>query len=126
MIAVILKFVVVPIGQMREWSYLYFHEESSIRNMQPTDPLETDPRIWACARNCVLTAYGNICFDPEHTTIIEMYRLRDDLKVELQGRINLETLKRLWKRLGETGAVGKSYILKLDDSMQDCMNEALF
>ncbi len=57
-----------------------------------------------------LTAYGNICFSPEHVTNKAMERLVTDLRKNLSGDIEVDTLVRIWDRLAKTGAYGQGYV----------------
>jgi hypothetical protein len=98
--------------------------DAQIRNLRPTQPNAIDPRVWECAHGWVVTAYCNICFSPEHTATPEMYRLQADLEERLQGEIDLETLKWIWRRLGETGPHGKQYTDRFGPAFRECFGAA--
>lgn len=110
-----------PVSRRMEWVRVLRQIDVLIDGLRPTQPNTINPSVWDCARGAVKTAYANICFSPEHTSTAEMYRLRDDLEVKLQGPIDLETLRWLWARLGQTGPHGKQYIQRFDYLIRPCL-----
>lgn len=118
--AVLLRIIIVPLGRQMEWVRLARQMDMPIRSLRPTQPNSIPPGVWDCAHGWVVTAYGNICFSPEHTDTAEMYRLRDDLKVKLNGQIDLGTLRWIWARLSETGPHGKRYTDRFGASFREC------
>jgi hypothetical protein len=119
--AVLLSFLIVPFTRQMEWVRLFRQMETSLNVLKPAQPNSIGPGTWDCAHRWVVTAYCNICFSPQHTATAEMYRLRDDLGEKLNDRIDLETLKWIWIRLGETGPHGKRYTERFEPSFRDCL-----
>ena len=117
---VLLSFCIAPIASRMEWNRIERRMASSIRSLEPTHPKTIDPRAWECAHSWVQTAYINICFCPEHTSIAEMYRLQEDLDGKLTDEIDLETLRWIWDRLGNTGPHGKQYIERFRPAFRSC------
>jgi hypothetical protein len=122
LLAILMNFCLVPIGRDMDWMRLRRQMDVSIRSLGPSHPDAVNPSVWDCAHSWVVTAYGNICFSPEHTATAEMYRLRDDLKKKLAGEIDLNTLKWIWSRLGDTGPHGKQYIERHTPPFRDCFS----
>ena len=118
--ALLLSFLIAPVGRQMEWRGLAREMDTSIRYLKPTQPNSIASGTWDCAHGWVITAYCNICFSPEHTTTAEMYRLREDLEKKLNGKIDLGTLRWTWIRLGETGPHGKQYIERFEPAFRDC------
>jgi hypothetical protein len=118
--AVLLRMIIVPFSRQTEWVRLARQMDTTIRLLQPTQPDSIPPGVWNCAHDWVVTAYGNICFSPEHTDTAEMYRLRDDLNARVNGQIDLTTLKWIWVRLSETGPHGKRYVNRFGPSFREC------
>lgn len=125
-VGLLLWFIFIPLRQQLEWARVARQMDATIRYLKPTEPNAVGSGEWDCAHAWVVTAYCNICFSTEHTTTAEMYRLRDDLDRKLTGPVNLETLKWIWDRLGETGHHGKQYTEHYEPSFRDCffVNEA--
>jgi hypothetical protein len=119
-VAALLSFLIVPVGRQMEWTRLARQVDTSIRSLRPTQPNFTGSGTWNCAHGWVITAYGNICFSPEHTATSEMYRFRADVEKKLNSGIDLETLKWIWNRLSETGPRGKRYTERFEPSFRDC------
>jgi hypothetical protein len=109
LLALPMAFCLVPIQPHAEWSRLERLMDASIQYLRPSDPSTVDPAVWEAAHGSTVTAYGNVCFSPEHVSMPEMYRLRDDLDAKLKGKVDLDTLVWIWERLGKTGPSGESY-----------------
>jgi hypothetical protein len=122
LLALFLNFCIVPIGRHMEWTRLERQIDSYIRYLKPTPPSTIKPGEWDCAHSWIVNAYCNICFSPEHTAATEMYRLRKDLRAKLRDRIDLETLKWIWNRLGQTGPYGKQYTERFGPLFRDCFS----
>ena len=120
--ALLLNFCIVPLGRQTEWRRLQNRMDSTIRTPSWTDRAgrHESKRVGNVPDGRVVTAYGNICFSPEHTVTVEMYRLRDDLDKKLASGVHLDTLKWIWNRLGKTGPHGKRYIERHSPSFRDC------
>jgi hypothetical protein len=103
-----------------EWTRLARQIDSSIRYLRPSHPDVVNPAVWDCAHGWVVTANGNVCFSPEHAATSEMHRLRHDLQKRIAGEIDLNTLKWIWSRLGDTGPHGKRYVDRFGSSFRDC------
>ncbi len=118
--AVLLNYLIVPFSRQMEWVRLFRQMDTSIGYLKPTQPNSIGPGAWDCAHGWVVTAYCNICFSPQHTTTAEMYRFRDDLNEKRNASIDLQTLKWIWIRLGETRPHGKRYTERYEPTFREC------
>lgn len=120
-LAVLLGTFVVPVGRRFEFSRLARQMDTSIRYLRPTNFSGVSPTVWECAQVWTVTAYGNVCFSPEHVATAEMYRLRDDLERKLAGPVDLDTLTWIWDRLARTGPSGKRYVERFRPLLEECL-----
>jgi hypothetical protein len=109
-LSVLLGFCVLPVFELNAYHRLQRQTDTSIRYLRPTDPQAVSPVAWECASGWTITAYGNICFSPEHVSYAELCRFRDDLDRKLAGKIDPSTLIWIWDRLAETGPHGQRYV----------------
>ncbi len=124
LLAVLLRVLIVPAGRFYEWRRLDQEIRVLLGALRPIQQGGTLPAGWDCAEQWVGTAYSNVCFSPGHVTTAEMYRLRDDLKARLGGPADLETLRWIWSRLGETGPHGREYIERFGPEFRACFPPA--
>jgi hypothetical protein len=121
-VGLLCAFYILVLHSTLEYARVQRQIDSSIRNLRPSRPEKVNQAVWECSRGWLVTAYCNICFSPEHTTIEEMYRLRTDVRKELESEIELDTLKRIWARLAQTGPHGKKYIARYEASFRNCFS----
>jgi len=119
-LAAVMGFCVVPFGRQAEFLRIHRQLYDSIRDLKPSNQASVSPAVWECASDWTITAYGNICFSPEHVETAEMYRLRDELNGKLGGFIDLDTLIWIWDRLAKTGPHGKQYIERYRPQFLEC------
>lgn len=117
--AVLLSLCIIPTGRQMEWRGLQSEMQTTLRNLRPSRP-PVSQATWNCAHGWVTNAYGNVIVVQGVPTTAEMYRLRDDLETKLKGSHDLNTLKWLWNRLGETSPHGKRYTEIFGASFRDC------
>ena len=116
-----MAFCLAPIYRQSEFVRLQWSVDAVIRNLQPTDPASVTPAVWDCVRGATITAYDNVCVGPEHVSITEMIRLREDLDRKLKGKVDLDTLVWIWERLGQTGPTGKDYATRFRPLLDHCV-----
>lgn len=97
--------------------------QAIVRRLESMRPDTADLAVWKCATEAIETAYGNICFSPEHVSMAEMRRLRNDLDAKLRGPVDMATLAWIWNRLGETGPHGRRYIKRFKSLFHDCTRD---
>lgn len=125
-LAILLRYVIVPIGRIDQWMRLERKIESRIRHLQPSEPNSIDPNVWNCARQWILYALGESCQVPGNPANHELMRLIEDLEAKLQGKVDLETLKWIWYRLGKVGRSGESYTRSFMPQFQKCLETGQF
>ena len=59
-LAVLLSWIIVPVGRQMEWVRLFRQIDTPIRYLRPTQPTSISPATWDCAHTWVVTAYCNI------------------------------------------------------------------
>jgi hypothetical protein len=118
--------VIVPVGRLSHYARVQRQMYDSISALRSRVPPSISPVTWECASGWTITAYANVCFSEEHVTIGEMYRLREDLALELQGPITPDTLVWIWDRLSRTGRHGKQYVAKFKQAFLECFPPGTF
>lgn len=97
----------IPVGRVTEFNRQQIDVGLTLNSLQSKRPTEVAPVLWECVWVWTRTFHGNISFSPEHVSLDEMCRLRDDLNEKLKGRIDLNTLAWIGDRLGKTGPHGR-------------------
>jgi hypothetical protein len=59
-------------------------------------------------------AYANVCFSPEHVSLVELKRFNEDVRQKLESNVDLGTTDWIWSRLAETGEHGARYVAKFE------------
>jgi hypothetical protein len=97
----------------------------TIAGLHGRQPLEVDKNTWEEAVYLTTTAYGNVCYSPEHVSNAEMVRLRNDLDEKLKSKVGINTLLWIWDRLAQTGPHGRQYITRFKPMLHAIVNPAL-
>jgi hypothetical protein len=86
--------LLIAIGAFRAFSnareyheFVLIHKRiySDIDGLRSRHPPNVDQASWEELVNQTLTAYGNVCFSPEHVSNEEMARLRNELAIRLRA-----------------------------------------
>jgi predicted outer membrane lipoprotein len=82
-------------------------------------PPNVSPDEWDVAAGWAITAYGNVCFSPEHTPLKELKQFCAELEERLHGPVDFKTIDWIWERLGRTGQVGQHYRQSYETQYQE-------
>lgn len=85
-----------------------------IETLENRRPAHVAPEVWDVAFGWTLTAYANVSSSNETMRLSELERFYVDLKEELQGDVDLDTLDWIWRRLASTGTSGAYYFSKFE------------
>lgn len=87
----------------------------TIENLEHSIPAGVNPHQWRELTTLTGIAFGNVCFSPSHASYAEMCRFEADLDAKLREDTppDIETLRWIWMRLGQTGPHGKQYVERM-------------
>lgn len=88
------------------------HQSRGARLLETLDtrcPATVSPQTWDDATGWAITAYHNICFNANHTTLKELDSFVADTEERLNGPVDLATIDWIWARLAATGPHGEAY-----------------
>jgi hypothetical protein len=94
----------------RAWREFYAEVDqvkAIVENMRWECPPNVDQMRWEAACDITCSAVGNVCYTPEHVSMSEMRRLREDIERKAAEPASLDTLRWIWHRLAQTGPHGK-------------------
>lgn len=89
-------------------------------------PAEVTPRAWE--RLTILTdiAFCNVFYHPSAASYDELLRFESEFQEKLRTDqpVRIETLRWIWKRLGQTGPLGKDYTERMMALFEESASQA--
>lgn len=101
--------VVAFVGQITEYPRHQSRGARLLETLNVRCPPNVSPKTWEDATGWAITAYHNICFNANHTSLHELDSFIADTEERLDGAVDLATIDWIWERLAATGPHGQKY-----------------